>query len=144
MRTLFPEPKYFICHRTIQAAKKMVAYYNRVLAPFGITAQQMMALGVLWRREGISLGEFSQRAGMGKAAAVTMIKRLEMMGYVQREPDPVDARRNILRLTPRAHELAPEVAKKVTALEKSIESSIGKSNMTTLIRGITAIRDLDL
>ena len=39
MQTSFPEPKYFICSLTLQAARKMIAHYNRVLVPLGITAQ---------------------------------------------------------------------------------------------------------
>ena len=74
MRTSSPTPKYFICSLTTQAARQMVAYYNRVLAPLGLTSQQMMALGILWREENLSLGVFAKRAGIGQAADVSMIK----------------------------------------------------------------------
>jgi DNA-binding MarR family transcriptional regulator len=144
MQTPFAEPKYFICSLTTQAARQMVAYYNRVLAPLGLTAQQMMALGILWREENISLGVFAKRAGIGKAAAVSMIKRLEVMGLVIREPHPRDARLNAIRLTRKARELAPEVAKKVNRLEKTIESAIGASNLENLVQALSVIRDLEL
>ncbi len=144
MRTVFPEPKYFICSLTTTAARKMVAYYNRVLAPLGLTAQQVMALGTLWREEDISLGKFARRAGIGKAAAVTMIQRLEQMGLVSREPDPGDGRLNLLRLTDRARMLAPQVAEKVAALEESLESAIGPEDTETLIKALSVIRDMEL
>ena len=144
MQTSFPEPKYFICSLTLQAARKMIAHYNRVLVPLGITAQQMIALGVLWREENISLGVFARRAGIGKAAAVTMINRLEQMGLVQRLLHPEDARLNKLTLTDKARELAPEIAEKVANLENTVEKAVGHANMQTLIDGLTAIRDLDL
>lgn len=122
----------------------MVAYYNRVLAPLGITAQQVMALGVLWREEALSLGEFARRAGIGKAAAVSMIKRLEAMDLVTRTPHPRDARLNVLELTPKARELAPEVAKKVDELERAVESAVGTENLKILLEGLSTIRDLGL
>ena len=144
MRTSFPEPRYFICSLTNLAARKMVAYYNRVLAPLGLTAQQVMALGTLWREEDISLGTFAERAGMGKAAAVTMINRLGQMGLVSREPHPHDARLNLLRLTDKARKLAPKVAEKVASLEQNIESAMGQEKTQTLIEALSVIQDMEL
>lgn len=144
MQTSFPEPKYYICSLTTETARKMVAYYNQVLAPLGLTAQQVMALGVLWREEDLSLGAFASKAGIGKAAGVSMVKRLEAMDLVRREPHPRDARLNVIKLTDKARRLAPEVAKKVNRLEKAIESALGVSNLETLIQGLATIRDLEL
>ncbi len=122
----------------------MVAYYNRVLAPLSLTAQQVMALGALWREENISLGVFAEHAGMGKAAAVTMIKRLEQMGLVSREVHPDDARLNLLKLTDKARRLAPQVAEKVADLEKSIESAVGRKETRTLIEALSVIENMEL
>lgn len=144
MQTKFPEPKYFICSLALQAVRKMVSYYNRTLEPLGLTAQQVMALGVLWREDGLSLGVFAKKAGMGKAAAVTMIKRLESMDLVTKKMDPADARLNVLTLTQKAYKLAPKILLMGTELEKSIETAVGKEDMTSLINGLTIIRDLDI
>jgi len=144
MQTVFPEPRYFICSLTTLAARKMVAYYNRVLGPLGLTAQQVMALGALWREENVSLGKFAERAGMGKAAAVTMIRRLEQMGLVSREPHPDDGRLNLLKLTDKARKLAPQVAEKVALLEKNIESALGQEETRTLIEALSVIQDMEL
>lgn len=139
-----PEPKYFICSLATQAVRKMVAYYNRTLEPLGLTAQQVMALGVLWREDGLSLGVFAGRAGIGKAAAVTMIKRLESLHLVTKEQDPVDARLNVLKLTAKARKLAPRILALGNELEKSIEDAVGAEDLAALIRGLTIIRNLDL
>lgn len=137
-------PKYFVCSLATQAVRKMVAYYNRALEPLGLTAQQVMALGVLWREDGLSLGAFAQQAGMGKAAAVTMIQRLEAMGLVSKEPDPADARLNVLRLTEKVRDMAPELLAVGSTLEKSIEAAVGAEDLATLIRALGVIRDLDI
>lgn len=122
----------------------MVAYYNRALAPLGLTAQQVMALGVLWREDGLSLGAFARRAGMGKAAAVTMIQRLEAMGLVSKAPDPADARLNVLRLTDKVRGMAPDILAVGSAMEESIEKAVGAEDMATVIRALGVIRDLEL
>ncbi len=144
MQTKISPPKYFICSLANQAVRKMLAYYNRALEPMGLTAQQVMALGVLWQKEGLSLGLFAQQAGMGKAAAVTMIKRLELMELVTKKTDLRDARLNVLTLTDKARKLAPKLLAMGTQLEKSIEQAVGKEEMASLIKGLSVIRDLDL
>ena len=137
-------PKYYIAFLTSGASRNLVSYYNRVLAPMGLTAQQAMALGVLYQEPDLSLGVVAQRLGIGKAAAVTMIKRLETMGYVTREEHPRDGRLNRINLTEKAMGMAPDVVKKVQALERTVEKAVGLDNLKTLIETLTVIRDLDL
>ena len=81
---------------------------------------------------------------MGKAAAVTMINRLEQMGLVSREPHPHDARLNLLKLTDKARKLAPKVAEKVASLEQNIESAVGRKKTQTLIEALSVIQDMEL
>ena len=137
-------PKYYIAFLTSGAARNLVSYYNRVLAPMGLTAQQAMALGVLYQEPDLSLGVVAQRLGIGKAAAVTMIKRLEAMGLVIREEHPRDGRLNRINLTEKAMILAPDVIDKVQALEQTVEDAIGVDNLNMLIQTLSVIRDLDL
>ena len=144
MLTNDAHPRYFICSLATRAARRMVAYYNRTLAPLGLTAQQVMALGVLWQEDGISLGEFARRAGMGKAAAVAMIRRLERMDLVTRTPDPADGRFNVLNLTPKARDMAPEILSLGATLERTVEQAVGKQDMEAMIRGLKAIQELDI
>ena len=99
---------------------------------------------MLWQEEDLSLGVFAQRAGIGKAAAVTMIKRLEAMGLVTTATDPTDARLNVINVTDKARELAPTVAEKVDTLEKTMEKAIGLTDLETMINGLSIIRNLDL
>ena len=74
--------------------RKLVSYYNYELSPLGITAPQMIALGVLCFQEDLSLGEFAGQMKIRKVTAVSMIKRLEAMGFVTKEAHPQDARLN--------------------------------------------------
>ncbi|WP_228122608.1 MarR family winged helix-turn-helix transcriptional regulator [Saccharothrix syringae] len=49
--------------------------------------------------------ELGRRLSVTKQAAAQTIATLEGFGYVDREPDPVDARRKRVRVTRRGHEL---------------------------------------
>jgi DNA-binding MarR family transcriptional regulator len=57
----------------------------------------LQAIGVA----GASASEIGRRLGVSKQAAGKTIDRLEALGYVERADDPDDARRKLVRLTPR-------------------------------------------
>ena len=143
MHTVSSEAKYFLCTQLTRASRKIVAYYNRELAPLGLTAQQLIALGVLISEENLSLGQFARRLKMGKAGAATMINRLEALGLVTKEAHPFDARLNVLKLTDRARELHPEIQKTVLDLENTIESQIGVSNLKEFATRLSAFLELE-
>jgi DNA-binding MarR family transcriptional regulator len=52
-----------------------------------------------------SASELGRRLAVSKQAAAKTIAALEELGYVERAPDPVDARRKQIRVTARGHEL---------------------------------------
>ena len=57
----------------------------------------LQAVGV----RGASASEIGRRLGVSKQAAGKTVDRLEALGYVERADDPDDARRKLVRLTPR-------------------------------------------
>lgn len=57
----------------------------------------MQAIGA----HGATTGELGQRLGVSKQAAGKTVDRLEALGYVQRTADTSDARRKLVRLSPR-------------------------------------------
>jgi DNA-binding MarR family transcriptional regulator len=57
----------------------------------------MQAIGV----RGATASEIGRRLGVTKQAAGKTVDRLESLGYVERVDDPADARRKLIRLTPR-------------------------------------------
>jgi DNA-binding MarR family transcriptional regulator len=50
---------------------------------------------------GASASEIGRRLGVSKQAAGKTVDRLAALGYVERADDPSDARRKLIRLTPR-------------------------------------------
>jgi MarR family transcriptional regulator, organic hydroperoxide resistance regulator len=136
--------KYFLLTLTAQTVRKLVAYYNRELAPLGITAQQMIALGVLCFQEDLSLGEFAGLLNIRKATAVAMIKRLEAMGLVTKEAHPQDARLNVLKITDKTRKLIPEVHERVAGLEHTIETQIGAQGLKRLVDDLSMLLSVEL
>lgn len=143
MQPIKIESKYFLCTQLTRAARKIVAHYNRELAQLGLTAQQLIALGILISEEDISLGQFAKRLKMGKAGAATMITRLEALGLVTKEPDPQDGRLNILKITDKARKLHSEIQKTVLNLENTIESQMGDSSLREFVVHLSTFLDLE-
>jgi DNA-binding MarR family transcriptional regulator len=57
----------------------------------------MQAIGM----RGATASEIGRRLGVSKQAAGKTVDRLQRLGYVERVDDPADARRKLIRLTPR-------------------------------------------
>ena len=80
------------------------------LAPFEISAAQMMVLGT------VATGEADSAAGLCKGisydpgAMTRMIDRLEQKGLLRRSPRPDDRRTQSLELTPEGKALYPKLA----------------------------------
>jgi DNA-binding MarR family transcriptional regulator len=55
--------------------------------------------------EGATASELGRRLGVSKQAAGKTVDRLLQLGYVERVDDPHDARRKLVRLTPRGVDL---------------------------------------
>lgn len=137
-------PKYLLCALTTQASRHLISYYDSAMKPFGITAHQMMALTVLSHEDNISLGLFAQRAEVGKAAAVGMIKRLETMGLVKVKANPDDARLNLILLSKKGRSLIPEIFKSIKKLENTFEKAMGLPKLRELVAALKVIRDLKI
>jgi len=72
--------------------------FNRLLKEHDITAvnkAQGRIMFVLWRRDGVPIGELAERTGLGKSTLTGMLDRLERSGLVRRAPAPGD-RRSVL------------------------------------------------
>ena len=139
-----PHPKYFLALLTFQAARNLISYYNRELEPMGLTGAQANALGILFRKKNLSLGEFAARAGIGKAAAVSMIHRLTETDFVTAVPDPNDARKNIINVTDKATEVIEPAMEIVRHLESTVEEALGENILKTLVEALKIIRNLDI
>lgn len=68
--------------------------------------------------DGVRIGELARQALVTKQTATFIVDQLENSGYVERTPDPTDARARLVRLAPRGRALV----KVAQAAEQSMES----------------------
>jgi DNA-binding MarR family transcriptional regulator len=138
-----PQAKYFLCTLLAQASRKIIAYYNRELNSLGISAQQLIALGVLEFQKDVTLGKFAERMKIRTPSALNMLRRLEVMELITIEPHPSDGRLNIFKPTNKAQLLFPKIHKKVTEFETFIESKAGASSLERLVADLSKLLSFD-
>jgi DNA-binding MarR family transcriptional regulator len=70
-----------------------------------VSAGQWRFLRQLWREDGITQRELSERVGMREPTAVVALKGLEKAGFITRKKTADDRRKTFIHLTPHAKEL---------------------------------------
>ena len=107
-----------ICFALYSASHAMTRAYGPLLKPLGLTYPQYAALTVLWEKDAQPVGAICKQLHMDTNVATPVLKRLEAMGHVTRNRDPLDERRVIVRLTESGRALrasAPDITRCIIA-----------------------------
>lgn len=97
----------------IQAQKTIFLEMHAASAPLwlelDLTIAQVKALFTLGTHGPITVGRAARELGIGKPSASILIDRLVHVGLVDRQEDPDDRRRAIIRLTPQGEDLVAQL-----------------------------------
>lgn len=88
----------------------------------------MQAVGIA----GATASEVGRRLGVSKQAAGKTIDRLVTLGYAERADDPSDARRKIVRLTPRGFDVLARSASVFDRLRAEWGRALGEPELRAL------------
>ncbi|MFF4651923.1 MarR family winged helix-turn-helix transcriptional regulator [Streptomyces sp. NPDC001380] len=88
---------------------------------------------------GTTAGELGRRLGVSKQAAGKTADRLEALGYAERTGDPADARRRIIRLTPRGVDALVRSAAVFEELRARWAESLGAERLGDLEDALRAV-----
>jgi DNA-binding MarR family transcriptional regulator len=81
---------------------------------------------------GTTAAQLARRLGVSKQAAGKTIDHLERLGYLERAPDPADARRKAVRLTGRAFDALARSARVFDDLRARWAGVIGAERLRAL------------
>lgn len=82
--------------------------------------------------DGLRPGEVAERNGLSKQAVNDLISVLERNGYVERHPDPDDARARLVKLTADGARLLRIAHRTSTKVEAAWAESIGEERLAAL------------
>jgi DNA-binding MarR family transcriptional regulator len=92
--------------------------------------------------EGTRLTELAEQAQITKQSAGFLVDQLERAGYVERVPDPTDARARLVRLAARGIEMQARARRIERALEREWERHLGPERMQALRTALTDLREI--
>ncbi|MGK5679623.1 MarR family winged helix-turn-helix transcriptional regulator [Actinoplanes sp. URMC 104] len=81
---------------------------------------------------GASASDLGRRLGVSKQAAGKTVDRLAALGYVERADDPADARRKLVRLTPRGLDMLTQSAEVFDRLRARWVERLGAARVADL------------
>ena len=91
---------------------------------------------------GTRLSELAAAAQVTKQTAGFLVDQLERAGYVERVPDPTDARARLVRIGPRGAAAAPVAAAALAEVEAEWAAHLGVTAMSQLRRALGRLREI--
>src|SRR5687767_9653232 len=92
--------------------------------------------------EGSRLTELAEQAQITKQSAGFLVDQLERAGYVERVPDPTDARARLVRIAERGARAVPVAATVVAEVEAEWAKHLGARRMTQLRDILSQLREI--
>lgn len=95
----------------------------------------MQAIG----RDGATASELGRRLGVSKQAAGKTVDRLVELGYAERSADAADARRKLVRLTPRGYDVLARSAAVFEQLRAEWVEQLGADGVRAVEANLRAV-----
>src|SRR3954471_21871453 len=91
---------------------------------------------------GSRVTELAESAQVTKQTAGYLVDQLERAGYLERAPDPSDARARLVRLTDKARRMVPIADRAVAEVEARWTTHLGRRRMEQLRDTLTRLREI--
>ena len=136
----------FLCVAIYSASHAFTRLYKALLQPLGLTYPQYLVMVALWENDDQSVGDLGKKLYLDSSTLTPLLKRLESMGLVARQRNPMDERQVRLRLTETGKALRTKaedipncvlsasglslndiqrLQREITGLQKTISSRVG-------------------
>jgi DNA-binding MarR family transcriptional regulator len=92
--------------------------------------------------DGTRLTELAEAAQVTKQTAGFLVDQLQAEGYVERVPDPSDARARLVRIAPRGREAVARAREMEQVVEREWERHLGAERMAALRDALTGLQEI--
>ncbi|WP_083264391.1 MarR family winged helix-turn-helix transcriptional regulator [Pseudohongiella acticola] len=99
-----------LCFPLYAASRLITRLYQPFLDPLGLTYPQYIVLMILWEDAPCTVSHIGKRALLATNTVTPLLKRLEVMGYIERTRNPDDERVVTLSLTRKGKRLKQQCA----------------------------------
>jgi DNA-binding MarR family transcriptional regulator len=124
--------------QTAMHAQRLV---GEAFAAEGARGYHFRLLATLMEFGPSSQAALGRHTGIDRSDIVATVNELATAGYVERSPDPTDARRNIITLTPPGHRRHQELEETVRQVQDQIFAPLTPTERNTLTALLTKLLD---
>ena len=93
----------------------------------------------LFQESPLTMKRLAREIGRDKSTITTLVDKLVGLGYVRKEPDPVDNRAKLVSLTKKGKALLPEFKNISVNLQSKLYSSLSDQEKETLVELLSRI-----
>jgi DNA-binding MarR family transcriptional regulator len=95
----------FLCFAVYSTNLAFGKAYKPILEQLGLTYTQYITIVALWEEDNVTVGSLGEKLFLESNTLTPILKKLEVMGYVQRQRDPEDERQVRISLTKSGRQL---------------------------------------
>ena len=123
-----------------KAHQRFYAFFRQELADYQLTPPQFALLAFLWKQEGLSQVELSEKTEVDRTTLGGLIDRLEKSGLVERYPNPVDRRAHLIQLTVKGRSLEEELGRIALRVRGRYTAALGPGEYDKLCELLEKLR----
>ena len=128
----YTEPENSIGYLARIVFRSFSRLLERSTLKHNVSAGQWRFLRQLWREDGITQRELSERVGMREPTTVVALKGLEKAGFITRRKSDADRRKTFIHLTPHAKDLELVLAPMNAELHEIATRGMSDEEVATL------------
>lgn len=125
----------------VKMCKQYFNCLNIMLSEVGLYEGQHHTLMQLWETDGLPQVELTKRLGVEPASVSKAVERMEQAGFIQRQPDPDDARANCIFLTEKGRGLQEPVRRILVEAEERLLAHMSVEERLLLRRLLLQMRE---
>jgi DNA-binding MarR family transcriptional regulator len=123
-----------------KAHQRLYAYFREEFCDYPITPPQFALLAFLWRRDGLSQRELSERTEVDRTTIGGLVDRLEKAGLVSRRPNPADRRAYLVYLTEAGKGLEKELTPLALRIRERVTGGLAPGEYEKLCELLEKLR----
>ncbi len=127
-----------VCFALYSSLQTTLGLYRELLAPWGLTYQQLLVLAIVWERGEVAPGVLADELCLDPSSVSGLLGRMERAGLVRREHDAAD--RRAVRVTPTERSL--DIRAELGHLERCVTDAmqITRADAETLVASLHSLR----
>jgi DNA-binding MarR family transcriptional regulator len=113
-----------------------------IAAGYGDLTPAMARVAARLSEDGIRVTDLAEQSRITKQSASVLVDQLERAAYVERVPDPTDARARLVVVAPRGREVQRVARREERAVEREWSRHLGAERLAALTDALRDLREI--